>query len=221
MLALLAVPPAGAEAPYEPNDTILSAAGPLAFGQTYSAALETANDQDSFYFYVTAAGTSRISLTVQNLGGGGKSSDIDATILDGSGTPLAGQAFIRDGESRILSATLRPQRYFVEVAANEGFGDSYSLAGGGGPGAFGSYEQIAGRCASAAAAVGAAGRALSHAEAKLQRAVARVRRSRYGTREASRSARSVYRGARTLVRAKRRALRAAHKSRKPWCSIAQ
>lgn len=220
-LALLWVAPtAAAQTPYEPNDALQLATGALTAGQQYSAALETAGDRDYFFFYVTSAQSAQVELTVQNLGGGSMNSDIDITILDTSATPLAAQTFIRDGEARVVPVELEPQKYFVEVSANEGSGDSYSLTGGGGAGAFGSYAQISGRCSSATTTAARRGKGLSRAKSKLQRATARLRRSRYTTATARQQARSVHRDALHQVAAKRRGLREARLSREPWCSIA-
>jgi hypothetical protein len=219
--ALSLAPMAAAEgAPFEPNDAITAAAGPLAFGQAYTARIETASDRDFYFFYVTSPPAAQVELTVQNLGGGERSSDVDVAILDTSVTPLAAQAFIHDGETRIVSAELEPQKYFVEVTAKEGFGDSYSLTGGGDAGAFGPYAQVSGRCASASAAVAAGRTRLSRAKSKLQRATARVRRSRYATAAARAKARAAHSKAKQHVNSRRRALRAARESREPWCSIA-
>ncbi len=217
-LALLAAP-AAAESPYEPNDSLLSAAGPLVAGQTYDAALETSGDRDFYYFYATSAAAARAELTVRNLGGDSQLSSVNATIFDGSETPVTGQAFIADGESRALTASLAPQKYYVEVSPGEGYGDSYSLTAGGDAGAFGPYETIAGRCAKASAAASAASRDLSRAKAKLLRATARVRRSRYAPAAARRRAGAAHSVAVKRVQAKRQALRGANRSLEPWCSI--
>lgn len=209
-----------AQAPYEPNDVIANAAGPLLAGQSYTAAIETASDLDEFYFYVTAPGGNSAELTVQNLGGGSEQSDLDARILDASGTLLVGQAFIRDGEGRIVTASLEPQKYFLEIAAGEGYGDSYSLTVGGGKGAFGPYEQIAGRCTSADAALKKEQAGLRRARSKLQRTIARLRRSRYALPQARDKAQIANRRARARVKAAKQELGKASESRRPWCFIA-
>jgi hypothetical protein len=223
LIALVALgsAPNSRAAPYEPNDSSLGASGPLTLGQTFAAALETASDRDFFYFYVTSAGTPQVELTLTNSGGGENGSDIDIAILDASLSPIAAQAYIVKGETRATSIALKPGKYFAEVAVNQGFGDSYSLTPGGGVGAFGTYDQIAGRCSRAMAAASAARRGLDRAEAKLQRATARLRRSRYAPRAAREGARAAYGKAKVRVRSKRLALRAAAGSREPWCAIPQ
>jgi len=210
-----------AEAPYEPNDTTLSAAGPLAIGQTYPAGIEIPGDRDFFFFYVTSARPTQVVLTVRNLGGGSQVSDIDATIVDSTATPVGSLSFIRKGEERTVTTALEPQKYFVEVVSNEGYGDSYSLTTGGGNGAFGPYARIAGRCATARAAITAAQTGLGRAKSKLQRATARLRRTRYSGRDAHKAARAVHRMAKERVAAKRNALMEARESENPWCFIPQ
>jgi hypothetical protein len=219
-LALVFAPkPLAAQGPYEPNDTILNAAGPLAANQTYVGGIESQGDMDYFFFYVTSPGEPQVTLTVRNLGGGTAISNIDVAILDSSATPVGGLSYINRGQEKTAMVTLRPQKYFIEVRSTEGFGDMYSLTGG--DGAFGPYEAIAARCANATAAVTAAQTGLRRAQAKLQRASARLRLTRYGTRQARKSARRVYRRARARVTAKKDALKAAKGSQKPWCSIPQ
>jgi hypothetical protein len=213
-------PPAiGAAAPYEPNDSLPAAAGPLTAGSLYSAGLETASDRDFFFFYVTSPGAARVELGVHNLGSS-KASGIDVTIFDVSATAIAAQTFIRGGESTVLPAELEPQKYFAEVSSSEGSGDSYSLTAGGSPGAFGPYSQIAERCTSARAAVARSAVGLSRAKSKLQRTTARLRRSRYAQPSARRRAQAEHDKAKHRVSAQRRALDAARKGRWPWCSIA-
>ena len=217
---LLAPVSAQADGPYEPNDALAAPAGPLAHGQSYLAAIEWIGDRDYYSFYVTSPSAARVELTVQNLGGGGKMSDIEVTVLDALATPIAAQTFIRDGESRLIAAELEPRKYYVEVTANEGSGDSYSLSTGGETGAFGPYAQISGRCARATVATKRARRRLSRARSRLQRTTALLRRSRYAPLAARRRARRTHLRTRRLVRAKRRALRVAWRSSQPWCSIA-
>jgi len=212
---------AGAQGPYEPNETALGAAGPLLGGVGYVAGIEAQGDRDNFFFYVTAPGETQVTLTVRNLGGGAAVSNVDAVILDTSATPVGGLSYINAGAEKTAVLTLEPQKYFVEVSSTEGFGDSYSLLGGGGAGAFGPYEAIAARCARGSAALRRARVGLRRAQAKLQRTTARLRRARYGGRKARKSARRANRKARARVAAKRRALRAARTSRQPWCSIPQ
>jgi hypothetical protein len=210
---------ATAAAPYEPNESAPASAGPLLFGQTYWAGLESGGDRDFFYFYVSSPQATPVELAVRNLSGGGEPSDVDASILDLSGTAIAGQAFIRDGETRVVSATLEAGKYYVEVAPGEGFGDSYSISAGGQAGAFGSYVQIAGRCEAAQKKVSKGSVRVERAKARLQRSIARLRRSRYAPRAAREKAQAAQRSAQAAVQERHLDLRDARRSRQPWCSI--
>ena len=102
------------------------------------------------------------------------------TLMDGAATPVGAAAFVRKGESRTLTVSLWPQKYFVEVAPTEKFGDAYSLEAVGSRGAFGAYTSIASRCADARSSIHALESGLQTAKAKLRRAGSRLRRSRYG-----------------------------------------
>jgi hypothetical protein len=213
--------PAAAAPPYEPNDSLSTASGPLELGQTYTAAIETGADRDFFFFYVISSGPTQISLAAQNLGGDKSLSGVNAAILDASATPLQSLPYLGDGESRTATIALEPQKYFVEVTPNEGSGDAYALAVSGSEGAVGPYGQIAERCASAGRRTDAAQTGLTRAEAKLQHARARLSGSRHGTAAARKAARVVFRKARASAREMVRKLKAARQSREPWCSISQ
>ena len=211
-----------AAAPYEPNDSITSAAGPLLIDQSYLAGIETPSDRDFYFFYVTSASSAQVTLTLKNLGGGTKSSGISAAIVDSLGSPIDAFAYdIGDGRETSATTTLPAQRYFVEVNPVEGSssGIAYSLTTGGGTGAFGPYAQIAARCRAATRAVTVAQSRLRRAQARLQRALARVRRSLYGSRLAHRAARAAYRRTKAKASIETRELKAARRAEEPWCSI--
>ncbi len=218
---LLCRTPALAAAPFEPNDSPLAATGPLGPGQVVAATIESSTDRDFFYFYATGAGASPVTVTVHSLGGNTRAaSGLAAAVLDAKGSSLTSLSFIYDGETRSATVLLQPQKYFVEVAASEGFGDSYELAVSGPAGAVGPFSQITAQCAAAEAGVESGKGAIGRAEAKLQRVVARLRRSRYGSPKARSSAQVAARKARAVISRKRAALREARAAREPWCSIA-
>lgn len=199
----------------------LGPAGPLALGQSYTGQLESSSDRDRYYFYVTSAEPAQVAITLENLGGGESFSSVSVTIVDAAATPVGAYAYsVGRGESGVATATVGPQKYMVEVAPHESFGDTYRITTSGGPGAFGPYALIAGRCARAAAAAAKARNRLSRRRAKQQRVTARLRRSRVGSRRARRSARVAYRKAKSQVLAERRRLREARRARNPWCFIA-
>jgi hypothetical protein len=219
LLSMTALAPR-AEAESEPNDTILSATGPLANHQSYTGRLEVENDRDFYFFYVTSP-SSPVTLSLQNLGGGPLLAYVGVSILDASGVPVGTATNIEEGKQGAIALTLEPQKYFVEVFSSLDYGAGYTFETQGGEGAFGAYASIGSRCAAARAASKAAYNRLTKAEAKLQRATARVRRSIYSSRAARRSAQAVYRRAKARVAGKRSALRTARKSQQPWCSIPQ
>lgn len=209
-------------AAYEPNDFIAAAAGPLLAGQTYEAGIDTPSDRDFFYFYVTSPGPVSVTFDVHNLGPDASAADIDASLVNGQGTSLDGFAyFLAPGHEATGTTTLEAGKYFLEVvpsAAGSGT-TSYTIGGGGGPGAFGPYSEIASRCATGTAAQKRARKALTRAQGKLQRAAARLRQSRFGTREERAQALAHYRRVKALTAAKRHKLKVATGLTQPWCSI--
>jgi hypothetical protein len=209
---------ASAQAQYEPNNSTLEAMGPLLAAQTYSTDIGWQGDRDFFFFYVAVKGSVVVEPTLQNRGGGSPG-DLQLTILDTGLTPVASQAFIRKGETRITSVQLPAGKYFAEVTANEGLGDAYELSARGGEGAFVDYATIAGRCERAQRRNDAAKRGLSRAQAKLQRAVGRLRRSLYSGPRALKRARFAHRRALKRVRAMRKQLKTKRRLQFPWCSI--
>ncbi|MGN6216095.1 MAG: hypothetical protein ACTHN7_03935 [Solirubrobacterales bacterium] len=213
---------ASAQGPYEPNDDISTAAGPLEAGGSYLAAVERLGDRDFYFFYVTAPG-SAVSLTATNEGGGEIRATLNARLVSSLGTPLGqGVSFLRKGETRAETVTLEPGKYFVEVTENDGFGDDYRLVPGGGEGAFGPFAQIAANCETATSKAAAAEAALRRAEGKLIRAKGSYWLSRYGyeSAKARRRARRALLAAKAKVRLQKTARRAAVAAKSPWCGIA-
>ena len=80
LFALVFAPGLRAAGPYQPNDALASAIGPVAGGQTYTGAIESQGDLDYFFFYATSPGEGQVTLTARNLGGGTGISNIDATV---------------------------------------------------------------------------------------------------------------------------------------------
>lgn len=213
---------ASAAGPFEPNNALTEAAGPLLLGGTYDAATETSTDRDFFYFYVTSAPSARVELTIKNLGSP-TAPPLNASIVDGLGTVIAGFGYlVPPGAEATSSIDLPPHKYFLEV--EPGYSTSsatttYSLAAGGSGGAFGPFAQIEAKCASARAQATAAKKKLRRAQAKLQRAAARLRRSSFGTPTEHRGASSNYRQVKAQAKKKRNALKATAQTQEPWCGI--
>jgi hypothetical protein len=204
--------------PYEPNDSVPQAWGPLLAGQSYGADLQ-AGDRDYFYFYVTAQNAPPAEVTLLNLGGGSGESTIDLSIVDGLESPIASQAFIRHAERRALTTALAPGKYYIEVTSNQGYGNSYVLTAGVSSGSFGPYAQIASRCEVATTRLVRARVALTKAKGRHLRAVARRRRSRYAGPQARRRARRVLAQASSHLVSARKRFSAAKAGLMPWCSI--
>jgi hypothetical protein len=209
---------AAAAGPFEPNDSLPSATGPLTAGPL-SASMDQTGDRDFFFFYIASERPARLGFVLANHGGGGLMSDVDLTVMDGDATPLGSISFVRPGEERGVSLSLPPGKYFAEVSAREEYGDSYSLTGSGEEGTFARYNAIAGKCQTAKRSAKASGAKLSRARIRLQRAVNRVRRSRYEGRRARLMARGLYRKARTAVHEEERRQRDAERAQRIWCVI--
>jgi hypothetical protein len=95
-------------APYEPNENMADAAGPLKEGAEYRGQIETTNDMDWYAFCVGAKTQVRIALTALSdarIGAslrsqGGDELDTTNASLNGSGS---------------ISYSVEPGRYFVEL----------------------------------------------------------------------------------------------------------
>lgn len=221
LVLMLSVGTACAQGPYEPNDSISAAAGPLETGGSYVAAVEGSTDRDFYFFYVTAPG-STVSLAVTNEGGGDIQATLNARLLNSLGSSLGNDIlFLRKGESRAEAVSLEPGKYFVEVTESDGFGDGYRLAPGGSAGAFGPYAQIAAACEAAGSKAAAAEASLLKAEGKLIRAKGTYWLSRYGYESSTgrMRARRLLISAKAKVRAARDRRKAALAAESPWCEI--
>lgn len=213
---------ASAAGPFEPNNTLAEAAGPLLAGGTYDAVTEGSADKDFFYFHVTSAPSARVELTIKNLGSPG-SPPLNASIVDGLGTVIDGFGYlVQPGAEATSSIDLAPQKYFLEIEptySSSSYTTPYSLVAGGSGGAFGPFAQIEAKCASARTQATTDRRKLRHAQARLQRAAARLRRSAFETPTKRREASSNYRYAKKQAKKKRYALKESGQAREPWCGI--
>jgi len=224
-IALVAAPAASAQPPFEPNDNLMTGWGPLAINQTYTAATETSNDRDYFYFYVNTPTSAQISVTLKDLGGGPNSEGWTAiTLQDSHGDYIYGGSLFADRfDYDTFAITLTAGKYYLEAhSGTYDYGDAYSISTSGTDGAFGEYGPIAAQCSAATASVAAAQAEVGKGEAKLRKANARVRRTRYSrSRRARRRARAAYARAKAELAAEKANLRAATSSQEPWCTIPQ
>jgi hypothetical protein len=223
VLALTSAP-ALAQPAYEPNDSILTGYGPLANNSSYTAALETGNDLDYFYFYVTTPNTAQTTFTVTNLGGGlGSSPEFTAYLADSHGSDIETIGYgIDPADYATRSVTLSAGKYFVVVdnSYSDEYGESYRLDTSGTDGAFGNYAAIAAACATATAPVTTYLAQVGVAEAKLRKAEARLQQLRYSrNRRARVKARAKVKHIKSVLAAEKTSLKAAEKGQKPWCFI--
>jgi hypothetical protein len=209
---------------YEPNDSILTGYGPLANNSAYTAALETGNDRDYYFLYVTTLSTAQLTFTLTNLGGGTPYED-DARffLADSHGDHIQTLGtYIEAFDYATESVTLEAGKYFV-IVENENsyaYGEAYRLETSGTDGAFGDYGAIAANCTAATAPVTTYQAQIAAAEAKLQKAAARLRQLRYSrNRRARRRAQAKYRHVKAVVAAEKESLKAAEEGQKPWCFI--
>jgi hypothetical protein len=209
--------------PYEPNDSLLTAYGPLGLNQTYTAAMETENDRDYFYFYVTSPSSSQVTVTIKDLGGGLRSyNGASFEIQDSHGSGISGAGVSNIGDYRTVNVTLTAGKYYIEVEPDDGYSATYSLTTAGTEGAFGEYGPIAAQCASATAPVTLYQAQLAKAEARLKAAEAALRRAgRSRKRRVRKKARARYVRAKATVAAEKESLKNAKAGQKPWCEIPQ
>ncbi|HEX5593860.1 MAG TPA: hypothetical protein VFX35_10985 [Solirubrobacterales bacterium] len=212
-----------AQPPYEPNDSLLTAYGPLANNSTYTATDDTINDVDYFYFYVTTTSTAQLTFKLTNLGGGSGYHDLYASVTDSHGGSVTGIAYELDAaDYATKSVTLGAGKYYLKVEGGGGYGDTYEFTTSGTDGAFGEYGTIAAQCAAATGPVATYQAQLATAESALKKAEARLRKVHYrGTRRAKRRARAKYQHVKETVAAEKASLKAAEAGQKPWCYIPQ
>ncbi|MGN6558708.1 MAG: PPC domain-containing protein [Solirubrobacterales bacterium] len=222
-ISALACAPALAQPPYEPNDSLLTGYGPLANNTTYTAADETENDTDFYYFYVTTPSTAQLTFTLTNLGGPAKYENIVGYVTDSHGGEITTIGGPEPADYATKSVSLQAGKYYVEIYGSDGYGDSYKFTTGGTDGAFGAYSTIQSNCATATVPVSTYQAQLAVAQANLKKAEARLRRvrSHRSTRRARRRAAAKVRHVRETIDAEEESLKAAEAGQKPWCFIPQ
>lgn len=221
LAGLMAASASAAQPPYEPNDSLLTAYGPLTINQTYTAAIETENDLDYFYFYVTTPSTAQVTITLKSLGGPENAAGTYLGLENAQGDGIGEDADVgQAGQTSTINQTLSAGKYLVKVGPNGRYGASYSFTTAGTEGAFGEYAPIAAQCAAATAGVSAIQAPLATAQAKFKKAGQRLRHifSLHSSR-ARRRVRASYVKARAGLKAEEAAMKAATAAQKPWCFI--
>lgn len=133
--ALAALLPAAAAAapsgPFEPNDSIVRAAGPLASGTPIHAEIETVGDPDWYFLVTNAPGPVQVSLTLATCGPavtGPTCNNVSITAYDGEGAIAARGIVNRVGETLVLSFEGRAAgRVSIEVRSTGAVGAAYDL----------------------------------------------------------------------------------------------
>jgi len=225
LVALVAASSAIADQPtYEPNDTLPTAYGPLAPGK-YSAVTETSNDVDYFYFYVTAASTAQVTMTLRDFGGGHSTDGETGAEIENShgyGVGTGDQAVAQENNYGTTSVTLGPGKYYIEVRPESSYGDNYTLELSGTTGAFDAYAPIAAQCAAATAGVTAAQGVVAVDQEKVKRAstkVQQIEHKRRHTRKAVRKVRAKLATVTSELATANEGYKAATAGQKPWCEI--
>jgi hypothetical protein len=153
---------------YEPNDTYISAFGPVTAGVDYSAATETENDEDYYFFYLPQRTQTFFTLT--NTSG----TDYSDAYVCGEiiSQTRSSYDYIADSELVVYAArtataavTLDRGKYFVSVGCADA-DETYTFRITP-PGATSTYEPFASACALANAPVVSASQHLATAKARL------------------------------------------------------
>lgn len=111
--AMVATPVTAGAAPYEPNDTVAQAFGPLVGGQDYEAVKETENDPDYYYFNVV--GQRQLDISVTRTGG---SSCSRIHLLDPDGNEIS-RAYIETTINHLKYSTAGNSQFVLSVTGDE------------------------------------------------------------------------------------------------------
>lgn len=166
-LLLISAPAALGVGPFEPNDSYISAAGPISAGTAYSGALETSNDVDYFYFYLPQQTQLQFTTTDTTPKDVYICSWIEHQYSDHVSDVNDTRLSVNDGESASSAVTLEPGKYYFIVGCPGAVGETYtfSLAPAG---VTSTYEPFALACAAAHGPVITAGAELEKTLAKIR-----------------------------------------------------
>lgn len=222
LLGLLCVcaPAAVATAPNEPNDSYISATGPISAGTTYSGALETSNDRDYFYFYLPRQ--TQLQFTTTNTTP--KDTYICSQIYHQFPDYIAGvedtSLTINDGQSASGAVTLEPGKYYFVVSCPGAIGETYTFSLGP-AGVTSTYEPFAIACAAAHTPVATAGAELEKTLGKIRHLKQNLASHRRWNSKRKRRARGKISALRTLFEQQQEAFDVAAANEKTACSVPQ
>lgn len=223
-LALALLLPLGpssiAAAPFEPNDSYITATGPVFSGTNYSGALETSNDRDYFFFYLPRQTQLQFRLT--------NTSSKESLVCSSIAQQLPSEVdYVNDGslsafngESASGAVTLQPGKYYFIVECPNTIGESYTFSLSP-PGVTSTYEPFALACAAAHPPVAAAAAQLEQSRAKLRRVRQALVAGRSWKAKRKRRARAKIVHLRELVEQRQAAFDAAAVAEQAACSVPQ
>ena len=213
-------PAALAVAPYEPNDSYISATGPISAGATYSGALETSNDRDYFYFYLPRQTQLQFTTTNTTAKDTYICSQIDHQLPGYVESVDDTRLTINDGQSASGAVTLEPGKYYFVVSCPGAIGETYTFSIGP-AGVTSTYEPFAIACAAAHAPVVAAGAELEKTLAKIRHLKQNLAAHRRWSSAHKRRVRSKISALRTLFEQQQDAFNAAATGERSACSVPQ
>jgi hypothetical protein len=207
---------------YESNDGYLSAYGPIMADTAYSAALETENDQDYYFFYVPQRTQMFFSLTMTNTPPNGDysiCSEVTQQTHAGYSSIDDTELTVGEGQTRTAAITLGRGKYFFSVYCSDAV-ETYSFRITP-PGTTSTYEPFAAQCAAAHGPVVAANAKLVAANQKLNRNRRKLARARArGARRATlRRLKNRVRTARREISAARSDFRSAVAAEQGACAV--
>ncbi len=118
--------------PYEPNDTLQTAFGPLGPSTIYSATVESSYDPDWYYVYTAGPGQVDVAVALTSCGAanpGPSCSNVQVTVYNGDGGPVGGAIVntVNQPAHVTFEATQR-WRYAISVRQPGLAGASYLLS---------------------------------------------------------------------------------------------
>jgi phosphotransferase system HPr-like phosphotransfer protein len=135
-VAALSAAPASAavDGPFEPNDTLQTAFGPLTPDVGYTAQFESASNPDWYYVYTAGAGTVDVALSLASCsaaGAGPTCSNVTARVYNGDGG-LVGSAIVNTTATptHITFDAPRRWRYSISLQQAGAGGATYTLTTG-------------------------------------------------------------------------------------------
>ncbi len=222
IIGTLAIGPSAAlaVAPFEPNDSYITATGPISAGTTYSGAFETSNDVDYFYFYLPQLTQLQFRTTNTSSKESYVCSRIEHQFPSEVASVYGGSLGVENGESKTGAVTLEPGKYYYVMDCPGPIGETYTFSIGP-AGVTSTYEPFAVACAAAHPAVVSSAEALKAAKRKLKAVKQRLAAGRHWRLRHKRRVRAKIAKLRELVATSFAAFTAATENEQAACSVPQ